>query len=115
MRSSAAPTSRAADRGGLLMYQDEASFLERYDLSAYPRVAVTVDVVLLALRQGKLAVLLGERADPPFQGCWALPGGFVQPDETLDDAARRELSEETAVDRLPPGMHLEQLRTYGDP
>jgi 8-oxo-dGTP diphosphatase len=97
------------------MQQDDASFIERYDPSAYPRVAVTVDVVLLTLRQGKLAVLLVERAAPPFQGCWALPGGFVQPDETLEDAARRELSEETGVDRLPPGMHLEQLRTYGDP
>jgi 8-oxo-dGTP diphosphatase len=97
------------------MRHDERAFLQGYDPSVYPPVAVTIDVVLLTLRQGKLTVLLVERAVPPFEGCWALPGGFVRPDETLEEAARRELSEETGVARLPAGMHLEQLRTYGDP
>jgi 8-oxo-dGTP diphosphatase len=97
------------------MNQDERAFLERYDPGAYPAVAVTVDIVLLTLRHGRLACLLVERAAPPFQGCWALPGGFVRPDETLEDAARRRLSQETGVARLPPAMHLEQLCTYGDP
>jgi 8-oxo-dGTP diphosphatase len=97
------------------MTQHDAAYLARYDPAAYPPVAVTVDAVLLTLRQGKLAILLVERAAPPFAGCWALPGGFVRPDESLEAAARRELSEETGVARLPPGMHLEQLRTYGDP
>ena len=99
----------------LVMALDEQQFLTSYDASRYPRVAVTVDVVLLTLRQGKLSVLLVERGSHPFRGCWALPGGFVRPDEDLDVAARRELVEEAAVDVLPAAMHLEQLRTYGAP
>jgi 8-oxo-dGTP diphosphatase len=91
----------------------EADFLAEYDPGAYAPVAVTVDVVLLTIRQGRLTVLLVQRAGHPYQGQWALPGGFVEPDEDLDDAARRELREETAVDTSPG--HLEQLRTYGTP
>lgn len=77
--------------------------------------SVTVDVVLLTIRDGRLSVLLVERPADPFKGLWALPGGFVRSDEALGDAARRELRDKTGVDRLPSGMHLEQLRTYGDP
>jgi 8-oxo-dGTP diphosphatase len=77
--------------------------------------AVTVDVVLLTIREGRLSVLLVKRASNPYGGCWALPGGFVRPGEELGDAARRELRAKTGVDRLPGGMHLEQLRTYGEP
>lgn len=99
--------------------EGEQEFLERYDPAAYPPVAVTVDIALLTLRQGRLSVLLVERGRPPFKGDWALPGGFVQPDETLDEGARRELAEETgvSVSELESGDagHLEQLRTYGDP
>lgn len=80
---------------------------------AYPPVGVTTDVVLLTIRQGRLTVLLVQRANEPFQGQWALPGGFVEPDEDLDDAARRELREETGVDTSPG--YVEQLRTYGTP
>jgi 8-oxo-dGTP diphosphatase len=100
--------------------EDEAAFLAGYDPSSYPNVAVTVDVVLLTVRAGRLAVLLVERRGHPFRGHWALPGGFVEPDEELDDAARRELREETGVlvastqDAVTLG-HLEQLRTYGTP
>ena len=97
------------------MTDEERQFLAGYNPAAYPQVAVAVDVVLLTLRHGKLCVLLVERGAHPFKGCWALPGGFVQPDETLDEAARRELAEEAAVDELPTGLHLEQLRSYGDP
>ena len=99
---------------------DEAVFLAEYDPAAYPRVAVTVDVVLLTVRAGRLAVLLVERKGHPYRGQWALPGGFVEPDEDLDEAARRELAEETGVgiasgeDAVALG-HLEQLRTYGTP
>ena len=99
---------------------DEAAFLATYDGSRYPPVAVTVDVVLLTVRAGRLAVLLVERNGHPFRGQWALPGGFVEPDEDLDDGARRELQEETGV-RIATAAHaaelghLEQLRTYGTP
>lgn len=99
---------------------DEATFLAAYDTAAFPPVAVTVDVVLLTVRQGRLTVLLVERAGHPYRGSWALPGGFVEPDEDLDDAARRELWEETGVEVLSPTSdggpgHVEQLRTYGTP
>lgn len=88
-----------------------------YDPRAYPPVAVTVDVVALTIREGRLCVLLVERGEPPFTGWRALPGGFVR-EETLDAAALRELAEETG---LRPGegelarVHLEQLGSYGDP
>lgn len=77
--------------------------------------ALTVDVVLVTVRQGRLCVLLVERGAEPFAGHWALPGGFVETDEDTEEAAMRELSEETALDHLPEGIHLEQLRTYGRP
>lgn len=75
--------------------------------------AVTADTVLLTVRNGRLAVLLVERGHDPFRHQWALPGGFVELDEDLDIAARRELAEETGVAIEP--NHLEQLRTYGTP
>jgi 8-oxo-dGTP diphosphatase len=75
----------------------------------YPRPAVTVDCVVFGLDEQDLKVLLIQRAAEPFAGCWALPGGFVEVDESLDDAARRELREETGVEKL----FLEQLYTFG--
>lgn len=86
---------------------------EPYDPGRFPPVAVTVDLVALTLRSGVLHVLLVERGEAPFGGALALPGGFVRPDEDLDDAALRELAEETGVHGVPG--HLEQLRTYGAP
>jgi 8-oxo-dGTP diphosphatase len=74
---------------------------------------VTVDLVLLTLLQDRLSVLVVRRGGEPFKGRLALPGGFVQPDENLEQAARRELREETGLDAAR--VHLEQLATYGDP
>lgn len=82
-----------------------------YDPSRYERPSVTVDVVILTTRERQLEVLLVKRRHWPFEGMWAIPGGFVQPDESLEDAARRELEEETGVSDL----YLEQLYTFGDP
>ena len=93
----------------------ETAFLAAYDPSKYPPFAVTVDIVLLTVRQGRFSVLLVRRGHPPFEGHWALPGGFVEPAEGLEQAAQRELGEETGLSVLPSGMHLEQLRTYGAP
>lgn len=75
------------------------------------RFAVTVDLVLFTFTEGELRVLLVQRRHPPFADCWALPGGFVGQDEPLEEAAARELAEETAVE----GIYLEQLYTFGDP
>ncbi|MXY68756.1 MAG: NUDIX hydrolase [Acidobacteriia bacterium] len=84
-----------------------------YNPGDYPPVAVTVDVALFAIRRDKLHVLLIQRGIEPFAGAWALPGGFVQPDEGLDAAAARELAEETGV--TEDSVYLEQLRSYGSP
>jgi 8-oxo-dGTP diphosphatase len=75
----------------------------------YARPALAVDCVVFGLDED-LQVLLIQRDLPPFEGRWALPGGFVRLDETLDDAARRELAEETGITRV----YLEQLYTFGD-
>ena len=82
-------------------------------MTAYPPFAVTVDLVVLTVREEALKVLAIRRREPPFQGRWALPGGFVLPDEDLDRAAERELGEETGL--LPGAVHLEQLASYGKP
>jgi 8-oxo-dGTP diphosphatase len=83
-----------------------------YDPSKFPAFAVTVDIVILTMAGGELRILLVRRGQEPFQGMWAIPGGFKRPDETLDAAARRELSEETGVD-VP--TVLRQFGAYGDP
>lgn len=80
---------------------------------SYPPFAVTVDLVLFTLMPDRLCVLAVKRGAEPFKGRLALPGGFVQPNENLEQAARRELHEETGRDSAR--IHLEQLATYGDP
>ena len=86
-------------------------FLQRYDPAAYPTVAVTVDLVLMSARAGALTVLLARRDAPPFEGRWALPGGFVGPAESLDEAARRVLAGKAHLE----GAWIEQLYSFGDP
>lgn len=76
----------------------------------YPRPSITVDVAIVT-RETQPRILLIRRKSPPFEGKWALPGGFVEENEPLVDAARRELKEETDVEAL----NLEQVHTFGDP
>jgi 8-oxo-dGTP diphosphatase len=77
----------------------------------HPRPAVTVDIVLFHRSNRGARVLLIKRRHEPFKGRWALPGGFVDIDESLEKAAARELHEETGLD----GIELEQIGAFGDP
>lgn len=86
---------------------------EGYDPSAYPPFAVTVDIVLMTVVDSELRVLLIRRGKEPYEGAWALPGGFVDPEEDLADAAVRELLEETGVRHNK--SRLQQLGAYGNP
>lgn len=83
-----------------------------YDPSRFPAFAVTVDIVILTMSEGLPHVLLVCRGEPPFEGMWAIPGGFKRPNETLEEAAKRELAEETGVGAA--GL-LTQFGAYGDP
>ncbi|MER7719069.1 NUDIX domain-containing protein [Streptomyces flaveolus] len=85
-----------------------------YDKHAFEPFAVTVDLAVLTLRASALHVLLVERGQEPYAGRWALPGGFLLPEESAERAARRELAEETGLADVT-GLHLEQLRTYSEP
>ena len=85
---------------------NDASYCYRY-----PRPALTTDAVLTAWDGSRMWVLLIRRGREPFEGRWALPGGFVEIDEDLPDAVARELAEETGA----RGVYLEQLATYGRP
>lgn len=120
-----APSGSAVDRTGEGSVYRQADDYDRrmpYDPSAFPPFAVTVDLVVLTVRRHALCALAVRRGEPPFQGRWALPGGFVRADEDLAQAAARELAEETGLRAHDPavpvqdnGAHLEQLATYGDP
>jgi 8-oxo-dGTP diphosphatase len=90
----------------------QASAPVGYDPAQFPAFAVTVDVVILTMSEGMLHVLLVCRGEEPFQGTWAIPGGFKRPTETLHEAAKRELLEETGVDA---SMLPTQFGAYGDP
>ncbi len=82
-----------------------------YRAEDYPRPSVTVDVVILTVIDADLRVLLVKRGRWPFAGHWAIPGGFINMDESLEAAAQRELKEETNLS----GIYLEQLYTFGNP
>lgn len=99
----------------------EKEFLKDYDVSKYEKPSVTVDILIYTvfnqdidnyrkLPNKVLEVLLIKRKDHPFKDKWAIPGGFVNINENLDEAARRELKEETNLENI----YLEQLYTYGD-
>lgn len=102
--------------------QSEEEFLSGYDASKYDRPSVTVDMLVFTvmnemkksyrkLPEKSLKILMVKRGDHPYMGYWALPGGFVNMDESLDRAALRELKEETNIDDI----YMEQLYTWGDP
>lgn len=78
---------------------------------AYPHLAVSTDIVIFTIQADQLKVLLIQRATDPFKDYWALPGGFVEIDEDLEDGALRELWEETGI----RDIYLEQLYTFGKP
>ncbi len=80
---------------------------------AVPRIAVSVDLVILTVRDHQLAALVWRRDTGPHSGRWALAGGFIRLDEDLPDAAARVLAERAGMAAAP--VHLEQLRTYGYP
>src|SRR4051794_7151509 len=84
-----------------------------YTPSDFPPAAVTVDLVVLTIRNDSLCALVVRRGEAPFRGRWALPGGFVRPDEDLAAAAARELAEETGLSSRD--VHVEQLASYGGP
>jgi len=77
----------------------------------YPKPAVTVDIIVFTIQNKELKVLLVKRGIEPFKDKWAIPGGFVKLDESLEEAAKRELHEETGV----KDVYLEQLYTFGEP
>lgn len=91
------------------MHISDETFLNDYDPTAYDRPSVTVDLVLLGMHLGRLSALLVRRDQPPQAERWALPGGFVAIDESLDAAAARLLREKAGLD----DAHLEQLYSFG--
>ena len=95
----------------VMMESSEAEFLQNYNSSRYEKPSFTVDLVIFTVRDEQLHVLLVKRAEHPFKGCWALPGGFLDPrrDDSVDACAARKLVEETGVS----APYLEQLKTYG--
>jgi 8-oxo-dGTP diphosphatase len=89
--------------------ESEEEFLRKYNKDAYPQASHTVDILIFTKKEDTLSILLVKRKNHPCIGMWALPGGFVDMDESLLDAAKRELLEETNVSNAP----LSQLITLG--
>lgn len=94
-------------------HTDEAEFLKNYSTENYPRPSLTADVVIFAREENKKYVLLIKRGNHPFRGAYAFPGGFADPNETIEQTALRELFEETGIknaDLTPIDMFTKPLR-----
>ncbi|WP_298463961.1 NUDIX domain-containing protein [uncultured Erythrobacter sp.] len=89
----------------------EEEFLRSYDAKSFERPSVAVDLVLMSVRDGQVVAVLQQRSEHPYQGHWALPGGFVQIGESPDEAATRILKDKAGMDQC----FLEQLYTFGAP
>jgi 8-oxo-dGTP diphosphatase len=88
----------------------DAEFLRTYDSSPFPHPSVTVDICVFSIQDAKLTIHLVQRDGPPFAGAYALPGGFVKIDESIDAAARRVLQQKAGLD----DVYVEQLYTFGE-
>lgn len=97
----------------ILERADEQEFINNYQPGNYPSIGYTADIVIFTIINGKLSLLLIKRGGFPYRDCWALPGGFVNPDEDSETAAVRELKEETGLD--VDTLYFEQLKTYSTP
>ena len=86
-------------------------FLDNYDENLYRHPSNTVDMILLTVYEGKLKVLLVKRKNHPFIGDWAMPGGFINFDEDMEEAVKRELEEETSISEY---TYFKQLYTFGN-
>lgn len=104
-------SSSAAPSGAIDTPEEAEAARHAYDPSKYDRPSVTVDILIFTVRRNRLEVLLVRRRHWPFEGMWAIPGGFVNPEEDLETAARRELREETNV----TDVAVEQVHTFGAP
>lgn len=99
--------AKILDKNGLT----EAEFLKNYQPKDYPRPSLTADILIFCRDESASKLLMIRRGGHPFIGKWALPGGFANPDETIDDTAARELFEETGIN----GLSLRQLGLYSTP
>lgn len=99
--------SQLRDKNGLT----EEEFLARYTPKKYPQPSLTADICVFRRNGEGTQLLLVQRGGHPYLGCWATPGGFANPNETADQCAARELSEETGAQ----GLDLEPLRLYSTP
>ena len=95
------------DKNGLTLEE----YLAGYKAGNYPRPSVTADIMVFSQKEGRWRLLLIRRGGHPFLGCYALPGGFAEPGETVDQSARRELQEETHVE----GLALAPVGFFSDP
>ena len=87
----------------------DQEFVNTYDVTKYERPSVTIDMLIFNVDEGKLKLMLIQRKKPPYQDIWAIPGGFLNMHESILEAAKRELKEETGM-----SAYLQQFETFGE-